>query len=82
MQDVVAIYHSLRNGGTLGRDFFYDEYQVDYAIATMRTPTVALLRGITSMPATSQASTVHHYHHQSSINTISTQQWCCMIELI
>jgi len=44
----VAIYHSLKSGGTLGYDFFHDEYKVDYAIATMRTPTVALLRGITS----------------------------------
>eukprot|EP00056_Hartaetosiga_gracilis_P011894 m.184463 g.184463 ORF g.184463 m.184463 type:complete len:396 (+) comp13597_c2_seq2:2986-4173(+) len=49
--DVVLIAKSakgqLDDGGQLYKDFFREEYVADYALATMKTPYVAILNGIT-----------------------------------
>lgn len=45
--DVVAIAKAGKSGGSLTADFFRDEYQLDYRLAHMRLPHVALMDGIT-----------------------------------
>ncbi|KNC54946.1 uncharacterized protein AMSG_10188 [Thecamonas trahens ATCC 50062] len=44
--DVVSIVNSIKENGDLHRYFFRDEYALDYAIASLKTPHVALYNGI------------------------------------
>lgn len=44
--DIRALYDSFRGGGTLHRDFFIEEYRLDYFIHHYPKPYVALLNGI------------------------------------
>lgn len=45
--DVTSIIKSRHGPGTLTRDFFYEEYQLNHLISTLDTPYVALISGIT-----------------------------------
>ncbi len=44
--DIVGLYHSSREGGRLGHDFFREEYIVNAAIAAFPKPYVAYMDGI------------------------------------
>ncbi len=44
--DVIALAHSVRDGGSLHRDFFLDEYRLDWRLHTFTKPVVAFLHGI------------------------------------
>ncbi|MGB3484924.1 MAG: enoyl-CoA hydratase/isomerase family protein [Mycobacterium sp.] len=44
--DVVAIYHSARNGGADARRFWYDEYRLNALISKYPKPYVALMDGV------------------------------------
>jgi 3-hydroxyisobutyryl-CoA hydrolase len=45
--DIRAIYDSEKSGGTLSRDFFREEYILNYALAKQNVVQVSLLNGIT-----------------------------------
>ena len=49
--DVVEVVNSangtLGDGGATARDFFYEEYELDYKIATLDMPVIAIIDGIT-----------------------------------
>jgi len=45
--DVVQVYHSGLQGGTIHKDFFEEEYKLDYLIGTLSSPHIALLDGVT-----------------------------------
>ncbi len=44
--DIRALYEDFRAGGTLHRDFFVEEYQLDYYLHRFPKPVVALLDGV------------------------------------
>lgn len=44
--DVIALARSVRDGGTLHREFFLDEYRLDWRIHTFCKPVVAFMHGI------------------------------------
>lgn len=44
--DVIALAQSVRDGGTLHRDFFIDEYRLDWRLHTFGKPVVAFMHGI------------------------------------
>lgn len=44
--DVIALAQSVRDGGTLHRDFFLDEYRLDWRLHTFAKPVVAFMHGI------------------------------------
>jgi len=46
--DVVAIAKAGKEGGSLTRDFFLEEYQLNHLIGTFTKPIIAILNGITS----------------------------------
>ena len=52
--DVRAIAEAGQSGGSLTADFFREEYELDYRLATMGVPHVALIDGITmgTLPCT------------------------------
>jgi enoyl-CoA hydratase/carnithine racemase len=46
---MIAIYDSKKEASsTLYKDFFREEYTLNYLIGTLQTPHIALLNGITS----------------------------------
>jgi enoyl-CoA hydratase/carnithine racemase len=47
--DIVSIYESGLQQTNDSRDFFFEEYILNYIIGTLKTPHVAILNGITSM---------------------------------
>ena len=58
-----------RNGpGTLSRDFFNEEYQLNYLISTLQTPYVALIDGITMGGGVGLS--VHGYYRVSTDKTL------------
>jgi enoyl-CoA hydratase/carnithine racemase len=44
--DVIALAHSVRDGEALHRDFFLDEYRLDWRLHTFGKPVVAFMHGI------------------------------------
>jgi enoyl-CoA hydratase/carnithine racemase len=44
--DVIALAQSVREGGALHRDFFLDEYRLDWRLHTFAKPVVAFMHGI------------------------------------
>ncbi len=45
--DVVGLYHAGKSGSDAWENFFWDEYQLDYIIATYAKPIVSLCQGVT-----------------------------------
>jgi enoyl-CoA hydratase len=45
--DVVGLYHAGKSGSADWENFFWDEYQLDYQIATYAKPIVSLCQGVT-----------------------------------